>query len=166
MTHVKQNPLIALAGLIAVAVVALIAIGSFLSPMDAQTSTAAAAEVAAPADSEAAPADSASDQGVGLTGAFQGNRPYTINGIAEVAADDDGQRILRFSDEFSTNNGPQLVIYLRAADGDFVNLGNLQGLEGGQEYEIPADLDLEVFSEVQIWCEPFGINFGSAFLGV
>jgi len=41
----------------------------------------------------------------------------------------------------------------------------LQDLSGAQEYEIPADLDLSVFDEVQVWCEPFGINFGSAFLG-
>ncbi len=36
---------------------------------------------------------------------------------------------------------------------------------GAQDFEIPADVDLDLFSEVQVWCEPFGINFGSAFLG-
>ena len=163
MTHVKQNPLIAFAGLIAVAVVALIAIGSVVSPMAAEA-PAETAEAVVPSGSVPPPADSG-DQGVGLTGAFEGVSPYTITGIAEVVVGDDGQRVLSLSDEFSTNRGPQLVIYLRAEDGSFVNLGDLQGLEGAQDFAIPDDVDLDLFTEVQVWCEPFGINFGSAFLG-
>lgn len=167
MTHVKQNPFIALAGLIAVAVVALIAFGSFASTMGAQEPVESPAVAVPAAPAAPAPADAAvaADQGVGLNGAFEGVGPYTITGIAEVVVGDNGERVLSLSDEFSTNNGPQLVIYLRAEDGSFVNLGDLQGLEGAQDFPIPADVDLDQFTEVQVWCEPFGINFGSAFLG-
>ena len=89
---------------------------------------------------------------------------YRITGQAVVLEGDDGARTLRLTEEFSTPRGPQLVIYLRAESGEFVNLGALQSLSGEQDFEIPADIDISEFSEVQVWCEPFGINFGSAFV--
>ena len=51
-------------------------------------------------------------------------------------------------------------MYLRAADGSFVNLGDLSGNIGDQNYEIPVDVDLNVFSTVEIWCERFNSGFG------
>ena len=159
MTHVKDKPLATLAGLVVIAFVALTLVGFFNNSMGALENELAQPEVpTAAADGSVAAAEAGA---VEFSGAFQGVGPYTITGLAEVTTQD-GQRILRLTDDFSTNNGPQLVIYLRAENGDFVNLGNLQSLEGTQDYEIPADIDLDVFSEVQVWCEPFGINFGSA----
>jgi hypothetical protein len=49
-------------------------------------------------------------------------------------------------------------------NGDFVSLGDLKGNIGDQNYEIPTDVDLEEFSTVEIWCERFGVGFGSATL--
>ena len=112
-----------------------------------------------------------------LSGAFQGVGPYDVTGGAEVVVDADGQRVLRLTDDFSTPSGTDLNIYLRAdngeyigatalkSPGDFVDLGELQDLSGAQEYEIPDDVDLTFFNEVQVWDEPVDINFGSAFLG-
>ncbi|MEM7322712.1 MAG: DM13 domain-containing protein [Actinomycetota bacterium] len=95
------------------------------------------------------------------TGSFSGESRYTVTGTANVLNDGTEQRFLRF-EGFESNNGPDLKVYLRADNGDFVSLGELKGNIGDQNYEIPADVDLSVFNTVQIWCERFGVNFGFA----
>lgn len=80
------------------------------------------------------------------------------------------QRFLRFED-FSTDNGPDLNVYLSPAptdapasqfDDDFIDLGDLKGNIGSQNYEIPADVDLDFYSTVVIWCVRFSVIFGAA----
>ncbi len=95
------------------------------------------------------------------SGDFSGESRYTINGDALVLNDGSEQRFLRF-ENFDSDNGPDLKVYLRAENGDFVSLGNLKGNIGDQNYEIPVDVDLDVFSTVEIWCERFGVGFGGA----
>lgn len=97
------------------------------------------------------------------SGSFSGESRYEIVGNALVLNDGSEQRFLRF-EEFSSSNGPDLKVYLRADSGDFVSLGPLKGNIGDQNYEIPTDVDLDVFSQIQIWCERFGVNFGGAAL--
>ncbi len=92
---------------------------------------------------------------------FSGESRYTIEGTAEVLNDGSEQRFLRFED-FSSDNGPDLKVYLRAENGDFVSLGELKGNIGDQNYEIPVGVNLDEFSTIQIWCERFSVNFGSA----
>lgn len=98
------------------------------------------------------------------SGAFSGTSRYTVEGEAVVLNDGSETRFLRF-ENFESSNGPDLNVYLRAADGDFIDLGDLKGNIGDQNYEIPVGVDLSVYSEVQIWCVRFGVNFGSANLG-
>lgn len=95
------------------------------------------------------------------TGSFEGNSRYDIVGRADVLNDGSEQRFLRFED-FESDNGPDLKVYLRADNGDFVSLGDLKGNIGSQNYEIPPDVDLSVFNTVDIWCERFGVGFGTA----
>jgi hypothetical protein len=77
------------------------------------------------------------------------------------------QRFLRF-EPFETDNGPDLNVYLvnSAAGGveDFVDLGNLKGNVGDQNYEIPPGVDLTVHDTVVIWCVRFSSPFGEATL--
>jgi aquaporin Z len=83
----------------------------------------------------------------------------------------DGRRLLRLTD-FATSNGPDVRVYLvaapDAADNDavtragFVELGKLKGNEGDQNYDVPADLDLNLYRAVTIWCARFGVNFATA----
>ncbi len=96
-----------------------------------------------------------------VSGQFSGLSRYDVTGEALVLNDGSEQRFLRF-ESFDSNNGPDLKVYLRAANGDFVNLGDLKGNIGDQNYEIPTDVDLAVFSRVEIWCERFGVGFGFA----
>ena len=95
------------------------------------------------------------------SGDFSGESRYEITGDALVLNDGSEQRFLRF-ENFESSNGPDLKVYLRAANGDFVSLGDLKGNIGDQNYEIPVDVDLSVFSTVEIWCERFGVGFGGA----
>lgn len=98
------------------------------------------------------------------------SRSHPTRGSAEVLGDGTGQRFLRFED-FRTDNGPDLNVYLSSAptdapaaqfDDDFVDLGDLKGNVGSQNYEIPRDLDLDLYSTVVIWCVRFSVIFGAA----
>lgn len=106
---------------------------------------------------------------VEVSGAFI-SRSHPTVGRAEVLGDGTGQRFLRF-EEFRTDNGPDLNVYLSTAasdapagefDDDFVDLGDLKGNVGNQNYEIPRDLDLGRYSTVVVWCVRFSVAFGAA----
>ncbi len=98
------------------------------------------------------------------------SRSHPTQGRVDVLGDGTGQRFLRFED-FRTDNGPDLNVYLSAAPADapvgqftdvYVDLGDLKGNVGSQNYEIPRDLDLDVYSTVVIWCVRFSVVFGAA----
>jgi hypothetical protein len=94
------------------------------------------------------------------------------SGTATIYELEDGSRVLRF-EEFEVTNGPDLHVYLVPAEnaGDdvsvdgYVDLGELKGNIGDQNYEIPADVDVSEFQSVVIWCEPFAVVFSVATLG-
>lgn len=100
------------------------------------------------------------------------DRIHPGEGTAVVLTDGSEQRFLRFEEDFSIDNGPDLEVYLVAgvsADGDaglfdddFVSLGDLKGNVGPQNYEIPVDVDLDRYSTVVIWCVRFGVAFNAA----
>ena len=95
------------------------------------------------------------------------DRSHPTTGIAKVITDGD-RRFLRF-ENFVTDNGPDLNVYLATGPpdgdpGDFVDLGDLKGNIGDQNYEISPDVDLDVFSTVFIWCVRFSVAFGAAAL--
>ena len=113
----------------------------------------------------------ADDGGVRVTavGTF-GARSHPASGVAVVLTDGT-QTFLRFDDDFATDNGPDLNVYLTAAGpdasvgdlaADFVDLGDLKGNIGAQNYEIPADVDLDRYRTVAIWCVRFSVVFGTA----
>ena len=98
------------------------------------------------------------------------SRSHPTDGSVQVLGDGSGQRFLRLED-FRTDNGPDLNVYLSTAsadapagefDDDFVDLGDLKGNVGAQNYEIPVGVDLDHYSTVAIWCVRFGVVFGAA----
>lgn len=187
MNVARNKPLLAVIGVIVLAASAWLAFGFFgiqaafideevdeAGPIFDSTAEEQAATVEteefqeAMAEAEESPteADEATMPGEIVTlvsGSFAGVSRYTISGDALVLNDGTEQRFLRFED-FESSNGPDLKVYLRAADGRFVSLGDLKGNIGNQNYEIPPELDLDVFNTVQIWCERFGVEFGNAVL--
>lgn len=99
---------------------------------------------------------------------------HTTSGPVQVLQLPDGSRVLRI-DNLDTSNGPDLKVWLTDApviagragwgvfdDGNYVSLGALKGNQGSQNYEIPAEVDLDDFSSVSIWCERFSVSFGAA----
>ncbi len=113
------------------------------------------------------------DQGVRVAyvGSF-GPRSHPAEGTAVVLTDGT-QTFLRFDDDFATDNGPDLNVYLHTAGpdasvddlvGDFIDLGDLKGNIGAQNFVIPGDVDLDRYSTVSVWCVRFRVVFGTAAL--
>lgn len=97
-------------------------------------------------------------------GSFIG-RAHPTTGLAKVITDGN-QRFLRF-EGFETDNGPDLNVYLATGppDGspeDFIDLGDLKGNIGDQNYELADDVDLDRYTTVFIWCVRFSVAFGAA----
>jgi hypothetical protein len=70
--------------------------------------------------------------------------------------------ILRLEDLDATN-GPDLHLFLAkpgSKTGDGINLGKLKGNIGNQNYELPQNTDLSVYSKVVIYCKQFSVDFG------
>jgi electron transfer DM13 len=102
-------------------------------------------------------------------GTFQ-SYEHTTSGRARVLRLRDGSRYLRL-DRFSTSNGPDVRVYLSAApaggpgeafDDDYVELGELKGNIGDQNYAVPSDVDLAHFESAVVWCKRFSVAFGAA----
>jgi hypothetical protein len=103
-------------------------------------------------------------------GSFHSNAHET-RGTATIYRLQDGKRVLRLAD-FATSNGPDVRVYLVAADdvndndtvtrAGFVELGKLKGNIGAQNYDVPADIDLSKYRALTIWCKRFSVNFGTA----
>ncbi|MEM9266889.1 MAG: DM13 domain-containing protein [Cyanobacteria bacterium P01_F01_bin.13] len=82
----------------------------------------------------------------------------------------DGQRILEFDGAFDTARGPDVQVVLYRGDSvpvnidesDYVVIGDLKSFEGSQGYVLPADLNLDDYGSVAIWCAEFNVTFGYA----
>lgn len=112
----------------------------------------------------------AAEVGVLAEGDFTGHSGHDTSGQAFALELDDGSRLVRLED-FATDNGPELNVYLttvgeevsdRQIADDFVDLGSLRGNIGNQNYELPDDVDLDRYRTVVIWCVRFGVSFGAA----
>jgi hypothetical protein len=97
---------------------------------------------------------------------------HATRGRARVIATVDGRRFVRF-ERFETSNGPALKVYLSAApasgpggtfDDRFVDLGDLKGNIGAQNYAIPRGVRLAAYRSVVVWCKRFGVPFAAASL--
>lgn len=105
-----------------------------------------------------------------LKGNFHGVA-HEGKGVATIHELPDGKKVLRFT-EFETSNGPDVQVYLVAADdatdndtvtnAGFIHIGALKGNIGDQNYELPGDLDLNKYRAVTVWCRRFSVNFGTA----
>jgi Electron transfer DM13 len=96
---------------------------------------------------------------------------HTTMGTATVHETTGGSRVLRLTN-FETSNGPAVHVYLIAAadanDADSVknaqpiDLGEMKGNKGDQNYDVPAAIDLAKYRAVTIWCARFDVNFATA----
>jgi aquaporin Z len=96
---------------------------------------------------------------------------HDTSGRATVYRLGDGSRVLRFTN-FKTSNGPDVHVYLVAADdakdsdsvkqAGFIDLGTIKGNIGDQNYTLASDVDLSRYRAVSVWCKRFSANFGTA----
>jgi hypothetical protein len=105
------------------------------------------------------------------TGPFTGIG-HSATGTATVY-EQDGRFVLRFEDDTDIQNGPDLYVWLLAAEdyesgtpGDYIDLGKIKGNVGGQNYELPAEYDPDVHGYVLVWCLRFSVPFAGAPLDV
>ncbi|MFG6094467.1 DM13 domain-containing protein [Leptothoe sp. ISB3NOV94-8A] len=101
------------------------------------------------------------------TGSFVTVSSDTVGGVTIV--EENGKRYLEFDETFSTDDGPDLFVLLHKeatpqsySSDKFVNLGDLQSINGSQRYEIPEDISIDEFKSAVIWCRQFNVTFGFA----
>jgi hypothetical protein len=130
------------------------------------------AAVVVMADKEMADAMPAAEWVTVATGTFFGaDRFHEGEGTAVILQLND-QQVLRF-EQFRVTNGPDLHVILsknpnptNSSDlgDDYIDLGQLKGNVGSQNYELPTNLDLSEYQSVVIYCMPFHVLFASATL--
>ena len=104
------------------------------------------------------------------TGEFE-RRSKRLEGDWEIVQRGE-QTFIVFSDDFRAASGPDLKVFLSpTAYGDVtgttavngsINIGELKATRGGQEYEIPAGVNLADFQSVLIHCEEFAVLWGGS----
>jgi|SRR5687767_4075787 len=98
---------------------------------------------------------------------FKGDFVSGIHTTSGEASIDKDKTTLTFTD-FKTDSGPDLNIYL-ASDitnitSDYIDLGNIKGIDGDYTYSISGTTDFTQYKYVVVWCVAFDVNFGWALL--
>ena len=96
-------------------------------------------------------------------GTFSGLAGHNGSGKATLIKVGD-KYYVRFEDDFRVTNGPDLYVDLgRSGEHDgAARLGRLKGSVGGQNYEVPAGIDVSAYNEVWVWCRAFSVPFAKA----
>ena len=100
-------------------------------------------------------------------GSFSGADGHAGSGDAEVVRTPSGERVLTFT-RFDVDPGAKVAVYLTRDPSeidDRIELGNLKGNVGDQQYEIPDDADLGAYDTVVLYCTPFTVRIATAPLG-
>lgn len=84
--------------------------------------------------------------------------------------DDDGQKIIRFLDDFEARKGPDLKIFISPQSIDEVSgrtategalfLGLLKATKGTQDYILPNNTNLADYRSVLVHCEKYSVLWG------
>lgn len=105
----------------------------------------------------------------GVLGGFSG---YNVNGTVSLEEGVDGTIKLKFADNFLSQSGPGLYIYLSNSNSAVVANGiEIQAFSqtsGAFEVDISAthpEIELGTYEYVIIHCKPFNVPFGGAMLG-
>lgn len=128
----------------------------------AVATTVAGEEPADPDDPSAtteAPAGGAAEVTTAGTGSFE-DVDHPGEGTVNLLTDGT-QTFVRFEDDFSTDNGPDLYAVVYVGD-ELIELDTLKGNQGAQNYELPADIDPATVTTVAVWCKRFDSTFTEA----
>jgi hypothetical protein len=109
------------------------------------------------------------------TGRFA-SAEHETTGNAELVTQN-GQTTLVFDDTFATSNGPDLYVVLHRSanliaestppafpieEDDYIVIAPLASIDGRQEYVVPAEVNLDDYEAVAVWCQQFNATFGAA----
>lgn len=103
---------------------------------------------------------------VAATGSFIGASDHITTGGVSVIKTSDGGAVVILSKDFSLDGAPDPRVGF-GKDGQFVDasdLGVLTQINGLQAYVVPADVNVDDFNEVYIWCKQFSVPLGVAAL--
>jgi Electron transfer DM13 len=100
-----------------------------------------------------------------------GDAIHKGSGLATLYHAPDGSYLLRF-DDFATTNGPDVRVLLSPnatptdhdSLGEYLDLGEIKGNIGDQNYPLPADFDPTLYKSVVIHCLAFRVIFATATL--
>jgi hypothetical protein len=99
--------------------------------------------------------------------AFQGDFVSAVHTTRGTASIDQAEETLTLTN-FKTDSGPDLNIYLATSNtnvtADFIDLGDIKGINGTYTYDLPGSADYTQYKYVIVWCVDFDVNFGYATL--
>lgn len=93
------------------------------------------------------------------------NGPYgSVMGNVKIYNNNNAVEVLL--DSFSTNNGPDLYVYLskEIMPANFVSLGKLKSTMGSQVYVVPANTIVADYKYICIHCQQYNHLFGYALI--
>ena len=130
------------------------------SMADSASTTIAEMATTSPATIPAEPTQIGAGQFIGIDHSAEGTATvYELNGA----------HVLRFEDDTSIQNGPDLYVWLLPSTSyeggdpaEYIDLGTLKGTVGGQNYDLPPEFDPEIHRTVLIWCLRFAVPFATA----
>jgi hypothetical protein len=83
----------------------------------------------------------------------------------------DGSHLLRLED-LASSDGPDVKVWLSSLEaggdwfkyrsGRYVDLGAIKATHGNHNYVLPPGTDIAGLTSVVLWCDRFGVAFGSA----
>ena len=90
---------------------------------------------------------------------------YHVEGTGSFKLSDRGALEVVFEENFKSDNGPGLVVYLskeNTVTTTSLELGVLENIAGAQTYSVPNNVQLSDFGWIIIHCKPFNVVFGYA----
>lgn len=92
------------------------------------------------------------------------NSSEKVSGCARVFVKDNNRYLI--FENFKATAGPDLKVYFSTSTSNnaIVSLGDLKGTGGTFYYCIPANVDVNSYNHILIWCEDFKKLFGYAVL--
>ena len=131
-------------------------------------------EVIAQSEMAAQPAAANQVQAVAMGSFKDADAFHRGSGTATIFRTPDGSEVLRL-ENLDVTNGPALHVVLsthsdperseQVKQEGYVDLGDLKGNRGNQNYPIPAGVDTSIHKSVVIYCYPFAVVFSVATLG-
>ena len=87
---------------------------------------------------------------------------HMVSGTVKIY-DGAGKKVVVL-DPFSSQNGPDLKVYLSKDQNatQYLNLGPLKSTTGKQSYDVSGMPDLNEYKFVLVWCQEFSVLFGKA----